>query len=199
MQSNSLNRPGQLISSRMVGVLVLVFIEIMFFSALISSYFVMKKGREIWDAAGSIHLPVLATGFNTVILFASGISLFFAGRALKSNQNKKLAAAHLFRTIILACFFLAFQIYLGAQLINSGLTISSSVFGGCYHLIIGTHLVQVLIGIVFMFKLHQNMTSIKPSEDQNAPLIMQDYCNSLQMFWLFVMGIWPVLYAEIYF
>ena len=192
MQSNSLSKPRSvnqtvnqiLISSRVVGVLVLIFVEMMLFSALLSSFFVMKKGREIWDAAGSIHLPVLATGFNTLVLLASGVSLFFAGKALKTHQDIKLASLHLFRAIALSCFFLAFQIYLGVQLINSGLTISSSVFGGCFHLMVGMHLLQALMGTLFMVKLYRNINTTNTVDST-----MKDHFNSLQIFWLFVMGI----------
>ncbi len=197
MQSNSLSntikRQPSLISSRVIGVLVLVFIESMFFSALISSYFVMKKGRQIWDTAGSVHLPTLSVGFNTALLLLSGIPLFIAGHALRAKQDPKLAATHLFRTIILGVCFLAFQLFIDIQLINSGLTINSSVFGGCYHLIIGAHLFQAVLGLVFMKKLHSKLNTTETSLELN------DYFNSVQVFWLFVIGIWPVLYAEIFF
>ena len=206
MQSNSLNRSvtrfttgnQSVISSRIIGVLVLIFVEIMFFSALLSSFFVMKRGRELWNTAGSIQLPVLATGFNTVVLLSSGLFLFLAGKALK-NSNGKLAGAHLFRAIALGGFFLAFQSYLGVQMINSGLTISSSVFAGCFHLLIGIHLMQVVLGIFFMIKIFPKINSAKFGTDQNADQTLQDQFNSLQVFWLFIMGIWPVIYAEVYF
>jgi len=197
MQSTSLansNSKRHLISSQVVGVLVLVFVETMFFSALLSSYFVMKKGREIWDAAGAVHLPVLATGFNTLVLLASGISLFFAGKALRNQQDIQSAVTHLFRTIILACCFLAFQIFMGAQLINAGLTMSSSVFGGCYHLMVGTHLLQAVLGVFFMIKLYSKLKS----SGQTLQNSLRDEFNALQIFWIFVVGMWPVLYAEIY-
>jgi len=196
MQSNSLSRSTPtIISSRVIGVLVLIFVEGMFFSALVSSYFVMKKGRDIWNAAGSIHLPVMAAGFNTLVLFASCVSLFLAGRSFKNQQNTKMAASHLLRALILGVFFLTFQAYLTVQLINAGMTITSSVYGGCYHLLVGFHLTQVLLGVFFMGKFYQNLLSDKPKVNST----IRDHFNSLQIFWLFVVGIWPVLYAEIYF
>jgi len=199
MQSNSLARPSpsinpSIISSRVVSALAVVFVEIMFFSGLLSSFFVIKRGREIWDAAGSIHLPVMATGFNTLILFASGVTLFLVGNALKRQKNTQLASTYLFRTIAISCFFLAFQIYQSAQLINSGLTISSSVFGGCYYLMIGSHLLQVFLGILLMIQFYAKIKTAKPESSS-----VRDYFNGLQIFWLFVIGMWPVLYAEIYF
>lgn len=196
MQSNSLNRPVvlQAISSRVVGVLVLVFVETMFFSALISTYFVIKKGRDIWNAAGTIQLPALATGFNTLILLASALFLLLSGRALKKHHDVKAAAAHLFRAIIFGGFFILFQIYLGVQLVQSGLTISSSVFGGCYYLLLGAHLSQAFLGTFFMIRLFSKINS--GTQDTS---LLRDYLNSLQIFWLFVVGIWPVIYAEIYF
>lgn len=197
MQSNSLNRPVQAISSRVVGVLVVVFVEVMYFSALISSYFVIKKGRDIWNAAGSIGLPVLATGFNTAILIASGFLLFNASKSLKKSRDLGLAKAQLLRTIIFAGFFFLFQAFLGMQLIQAGLTISSSVFGGCLFLMIGSHLLQVIAGIYFMIKLYQNIQSTPANQDGYPAL--NDQFNALQIFWFFVVGIWPVIYAEVYF
>ena len=199
MQSNSLTKPTIIISSRVIGVLVLIFVETMLFSALLSSYFVMKKGREIWDSAGSVHLPVLPAAFNTVILLAICLFLILAGRSLKSLQTIKAAKAHLFRALLLSGFFIAFQAYLGIQLMQAGLTLSSSVFGGCYHLIVGGHLVQAILGVIFMAKLYQIAKTTPSDAKPNILLTMQDQFNGLQVFWLFVTVLWPVIYAEVYF
>lgn len=177
------------ISSRVFGVLLFVFVDVMFFSALISSYFVIKRGREVWDIPGTVHLPVAASGFNTGVLFLSGLSLFLAGRALGMRKNIADVRSHLTRAIVLAGFFVIFQFYLGLGLVNAGLTMKSNIFGGCYFLMVGAHGLQVLFGILAMVKFY---FSIDKMIDRSA-------LRALQTFWLFVVGVWPVLYVQIYF
>jgi len=199
--TTTLSRPTSphAISSRVIGALVLVFVEIMFFSALLSSYFVIKKGREIWNTAGMVHLPVGAAGFNTLVLFGSGFFLFLAGKAFRTQNEFTLARAHLWRSIALGSCFLIFQTYLGLRLISAGLTLHSSVFGGCFFLILGAHALQVVFGALAMIKIASNLKLFSKLSTEANRISLADQFNGIQLFWLFVVGIWPVLYAEIFF
>lgn len=172
------------ITSPVFGALLFVFVEVMFFSALISSYFVIKRGREVWDIPGTVHLPTVAAGFNAAILLLSGLYLFLAGRGRAANVR-----GHVLRALLLGSFFLMYQIHLGSELVRAGLTMTSSIFGGCYFLIVGAHGLQVLLGILAMTKLYLDL-----NKKINLSLL-----KAVQVFWLFVVASWPILYAQIYF
>jgi heme/copper-type cytochrome/quinol oxidase subunit 3 len=182
-------RQRPLISSPVFATLLFVFVEIMFFSALVSSLVVIRKGRVVWDIPANIHMPALAGGFNTLVLLLSGLSLVLAATALKARQNPDVVRGHLLRATLLAVLFVAFQAFWGVKLMNLGLTMESSIFGACYFLLIGAHGLHALIGIAAMVLLYfKSQKELKPSS-----------LYALQIFWLFIVGIWPVLYAQLYF
>ena len=60
------------ISSGVLGMLIFMVTEAMFFAGLISAYMVIRAGIEEWPPWGQPRLPVVATAFNTVMLLASG-------------------------------------------------------------------------------------------------------------------------------
>jgi heme/copper-type cytochrome/quinol oxidase subunit 3 len=180
-------RRAPLISNTVFATLLFVFVEIMFFSALISSFLVIRRGRVIWDIPENVHLPVLAGGFNTLVLLSSGLSLILATAALKSRKDPVTVRAHLLRAIFLAGLFAAFQCFWGVKLMHLGLTMESSIFGACYFLLVGAHGVHVLMGVFAMaFFYRQNKLELSSLQ-------------ALQVFWLFVVGVWPILYAQLYF
>jgi heme/copper-type cytochrome/quinol oxidase subunit 3 len=192
---NTLARQKNIISSPVFATLIFVFVEIMFFSALFSSYFVIRRARVVWDIPGNIHLPVVASGFNSAVLFLSFISLYFAVRALQKGKSldeaKYVTSAKslLLRTIVLASLFAAFQIFLSLKLMSLGLTMTSSIFGACYFLMIGAHTIHVLFGIVVMIFIYKNL-----SQKTDVSIL-----KALQVFWIFIVGIWPFLYVQLYF
>lgn len=182
-------RRQPLISNAVFAVLLFVFVEIMFFAALISSFVVIRKGRVVWDIPENIHLPVLAGGFNTLVLLLSGLSLVLAALALKARKDSHIVQGHILRAAVLAGLFAAFQSFWGMKLMHLGLTMKSSIFGACYFLLIGAHGLHVLIGIAAMAFLHfQPQKKIEVSS-----------LRALQIFWLFVVGVWPILYVQLYF
>jgi heme/copper-type cytochrome/quinol oxidase subunit 3 len=177
------------ISNAVFAALLFVFVEIMFFAALISSFVVIRRGRVIWDIPEGIHLPVLAGGFNTLVLLFSGLFIVLATMASKARKDPSVVHGHILRAAVLAGLFIAFQAFWGMKLMHLGLTMESSIFGACYFLLIGAHGLHVLIGIAAMAVLHfQSQKKIELSS-----------LRALQVFWLFVVGIWPVLYAQLYF
>ena len=182
-------RRSPLISNAVFAVLLFVFVEIMFFAALISSFVVIRRGRVIWDIPESIHLPVLASGFNTLVLFLSGLSLILAMLALKARKDSNVVHRYILRAAMLAGLFAAFQSFWGLKLMSLGLTMKSSIFGACYFLLVGAHGLHVLIGIAAMVIL--SFRSQKKIELSSL--------RALQIFWLFVVGVWPILYVQLYF
>src|SRR6185437_12604853 len=94
------------------AVLLFLFVDVMFFAAFLSSYYVIKRGRTDWIPA-AIHLPVWPVGFNTAVLLLSGAFMIAASRK----------TSHLVRSLILGVLFLIFQFSSAFRLIHSGLTL----------------------------------------------------------------------------
>ena len=183
------NLPKKLISSQVFGMLVFVFTEVMFFTALISAFLVIKAGNPSWQLPHGITLPVYATLFNTLLLLASGGTLVWGYTNLQKGVPLEKVRTLILQSTLLGGLFVGFQGYEWIQLISFGMTMHSSIFGACFFLLIGTHGLHALLGVIY---LGYTFFSSKQSLD-SANLA------ALSVFWLFIVGIWPILYGLVYF
>jgi heme/copper-type cytochrome/quinol oxidase subunit 3 len=76
------------------------------------------------------------------------------------------------------------------RLIAYGLTMTSGIFGACFFLLIGTHGLHAAAAAVAMICLYRRLT---------RHALSLDHLRAMQVFWYFVVGIWPVLYGLVYF
>jgi heme/copper-type cytochrome/quinol oxidase subunit 3 len=134
-------------------------------------------------------LPVLPEGFNGIVLGLSVASVLLALRALPRSTSQ--ARGHLFRAFGLGLLFSAYQIVLGWKLLGAGVTLTSSVFGGCLYLMLGSHLLQAILGSLWLGKLVFGMG--KESEAAAGAL------KALAVLWCFLFAIWPLIYVELFF
>jgi len=179
-----------LVPSTVFATSVLVVTEVMFFVALISAFVIIKSNYGAWAPPKGIVLPIATTAFNTVVLFASGVMLHFVGRAVKKGQAQLRVENYLLSSMALGLFFVLVQGYEWFNLISFGMTMDSSVFGACFFLIIGMHGIHAFGAILAMYYVFRIVKSGK---------IKLEHIHSMQIFWYFVVGIWPVLYALVYF
>jgi heme/copper-type cytochrome/quinol oxidase subunit 3 len=179
----------KLVPDQVFAMLVLVFTEVMFFTALISAFVVIKGSRASWAVPANVVLPVALTAYNTLVLLGSGLMLARCSWLLKRGAGITAVRSSLLNGIILGAFFVAVQGYEWVQLIGYGLTMKSSIFGACFFLLIGSHALHAVAGILLMGYLYS--TSKVEMSLAN--------CRAVQIFWFFVVGIWPILYGLVYF
>ena len=86
--------------------------EIMFFSALIGTYIVLRFGAPAgtWPTPEDVHLQEWIGAINTLVLICSSATIVFALEAAKSNR-RGLARAYLFTTFCLGAVFLGVKAY----------------------------------------------------------------------------------------
>ena len=171
-----------------LGMLIFVATEVMFFSGLISA-FVIGKSNAVggWPPPGQPRLPVEETALNTAALLASGVALYFANRAFKngSPNTKRL----LLLAIALGGFFVVFQGAEWVALIGEGLTLTSGQLGGFFYLLVGTHAVHVAAGFIILLYTYSKLSHDALDRFTFWPA---------QVFWYFVVGVWPILYWQVY-
>ena len=178
------------ISSGVIGMLIFMVTETMFFAGLISAYMVIRAGIEEWPPWGQPRLPVLATAFNTILLLASGFTMAHSRSCFKRSELA-LGRHWLGISILLGSFFLLFQGYEWIQLLKFGLTLSSSVYGGLFYLLIGAHGAHVLGALVILIYAWFRM---KSADSRITP----EGLFPFQLLWYFVVCVWPVLYVLVY-
>jgi len=195
MPDDALGRPygvptrrEPVVPNGVLGMLLFVATEVMFFSGLISA-FVIGKSNAVggWPPPGQPRLPVEETALNTAALLASGIALYFANRAFKkdSPNTKRLLGL----AIGLGGFFVLFQGSEWVALIGEGLTITSGQLGGYFYLLVGTHALHVVAGFIILVYTYQKLSHHDLDRFTFWPA---------QIFWYFVVGVWPILYWQVY-
>lgn len=179
-----------LVPSSVVGMLIFVMAEAMFFAALFSAYTIVSAGADNWPPLGQPRLPVASTAFNTLALLLSGWTMFRANRHFAARPPRLEATRRfLLATILLGGFFVLFQGFEWLRLLHYGLTMVSSSYGSFFYLLIGTHALHAIAALIVLLMVFSKLRQGRMGKGQFW---------GAQVFWYFVVGIWPVLYVLIY-
>jgi len=177
------------LSNGALGMLIFIAMELMFFASLIRAYLVMSAGAIVWPPPDQPRLPVALTGVNTLILFASAFTLYRSYRAFGDNPKGNQVRTYLLMTLLFGTTFVAVQGFEWVSLIGHGLTMTSSQYGAFFYLIIGIHALHAVGAIIGVWRAYRFL--------KNGKLEEQTLMGT-QLFWYFVVGVWPVLYWLVY-
>lgn len=189
--ATSLRTPArkQVASSGVIGMFVFILTEIMFFAGLLSAVTITRSTAVmgLWPPPGQPRLPVEETLINTAALLLSGVLLGVAHFRFKRAPER--VKAPLVASIVLGAAFVGLQGAEWVALIGQGLTMQSSAHGAFFYLIVGIHglhAVGAIVGLGYvLLRAHQGR--LRPSELHTA-----------ELFWYFVVLLWPVIYARVY-
>lgn len=171
-----------------MGMLIFVLAELMLFGGLISAFTIVRASALTgWPPPGQPRLPVGETAFNSAALLLSGVLLFLAHRAYQREPSG--ARIPLLVSILLGGFFLVFQGFEWLSLIRDGLTLTSSSHGSFFYLIIGLHALHAMAALLLLVSIWIQLRGARLSPER---------FHAAQVFWYFVVGLWPVLYWRVY-
>jgi heme/copper-type cytochrome/quinol oxidase subunit 3 len=177
------------VANGVLGVMLLIFTELMMFSGLISAFIIVKAGAidGVWPPVGQPRLPVEATAFNTLVLVASGVVMFRAAKKFEvdaASAKRPLALA-----MGLGVFFVLFQGKEWLDLLSQGLTMTHTTYGSFFYLIVGFHGLHAAIAIYSVGWLYLKVSGGTATSSQ---------VQTTALFWYFVVGLWPILYWLVY-
>lgn len=180
----------EVVPASVLGMLLFVGTEVMFFAGLISAFTIGRAGSEPghWSLPTDPLLPATATLVNTAALLASGVLLAVSQARHRRGSGSALQA-------LAAAWFLG-AAFVGLQgrewwgLLSQGLTIRSSGLGSFFYLIVGAHALHAIgalgaLGLAW-WRLRQGT-------------LTTGFFLGTQTFWYFVVGLWPIIYARVYF
>lgn len=179
------------LSNARLGMLMFLGAETMFFAGLIGSFLVFRLANQTWPPPTFPRLPVLVTGFNTLILLYSAVTMWRAQRLLRTgvqHQGMRL----LLLTATLGVTFLVIQGYEWIRLVQFGLTMASGVYGATFYVLIGCHGLHVLGAVVWLLCVVLRASAGYYGVARHAGLAL---CG---MYWYYVVALWPVLYGLVY-
>lgn len=187
---NVLARGGRLAENGVFGMAIFVFVEVMLFAGFISAFMIVRDSAPpgLWPPPDQPRLPVTSTAFNTAMLLASGGVLFVAHRAF-GRRGPRAAARRMGIAILMGGFFVAAQGVEWVRLIGQGLTLTSSQLGAFFYTIVGAHALHAAAAIVVLVVHWHAMRfgRLSPSA-----------FGAGQLFWYFVVLMWPLIYWQVY-
>lgn len=179
---------NQVIPNGLFGMTLFVLAEAMMFAGLISAFEITHSGAMVWPPPNQPRLPIEATAFNTLALLASGAFLLRAHRAFHRGDRSNMLQPML-SALGLGVFFVLFQGFEWVQLIREGLTLSSSSLGSFFYLMVGMHAAHAVAAIGLL-----GYATVRLRGGWLTPSLF----GAAEVFWFFVVGIWPILYGVVY-
>lgn len=179
------------VSNAVLGMLIFLGAETMFFAALIGAFLVLRLGALVWPPPSQPRLPVEVTAVNTLVLLASALTLTRALRAVRRGDHSRLMRA-LGQTALLGLIFLAVQGYEWTRLVSFGFTMSSGAYGATFYTLVGVHGVHVLAALISLSVILLLARRGRFTPRGHIPVLV---CG---MYWYFVVLVWPVLYVLVY-
>jgi heme/copper-type cytochrome/quinol oxidase subunit 3 len=177
----------EVVPSAVLGVLMLVACESMFFAGLVSAFTIVKSTAVVWPPVGQPRLPIEETAINTAALLASAMILRVAAKRYKDDP---WAAERPFLvTMLLGIAFVVLQGREWVALLAQGLTLTSSTLGSFFYLIVGAHGLHAIAGIILLMYAWRRL---RRGQLSDAAFL------AIQIFWYFVVGLWPILYWRVY-
>lgn len=170
-----------------LGMVIFLVAEAMLFAGLISAFFILRASADLWPPPDQPRLPLGVTFANTLVLLASGATMVWASGSL---QRRPAAAMRwLAVTLGLAVTFLIVQGVEWARLMGFGLRATRSLYGGMFYTLIGSHAAHVVAAVAALAVLALRCAAGRARRSEFAVI---------QLYWLFVVGLWPLLYVMVY-
>ena len=186
-----------------VGTIIWLASDLLFFAALFAAYFTVRNVTpELWaQETELLNFPFAAT--NTSILVASSVTCQLG--VFAAARGKAGRSAGLFNlcqwgmrewfglSVVMGAIFVGGQATEYAELIEHGLTLSSSAYGSLFYLATGFHGIHVVAGLMaFLLVIGRTFVTRKFTHEQAISAIVVSY------YWHFVDVVWVALFASIY-
>jgi cytochrome c oxidase subunit III len=184
------HKPGG-ISSSLLGMVLFIASEVMFFGGLFGSYFTIRSAASEWPPPDNPHLSAAYAAVLTAILVSSSVTMQFGVWAIRKNQQRQLIL-WLAVSLVLGATFLTLQALEYANLIEEGMTLSSGVFGSTFYTLTGFHGAHVAGGAAFILIVLLRARSGQFTARYHDTVEMASY------YWHFVDVVWIGLFSTIY-
>jgi len=184
-------RPGG-ISSSLLGMVLFIASEVMFFGGLFGAYFTIRAAATTWPPQGTPELKLWYAVLLTSVLVSSSVFMQLAVWAIRRGDQRWLVR-WLTVTLTLGVIFLSMQGYDYYSLANNeGFRLSSGVFGSLFYTMTGFHGAHVFGGAAFI--------SIVLLRARNGQFTAR-YHDTVEMasyYWHFVDVVWIGLFSTLY-
>ena len=175
-------------SGPVLGMVVFVASEAMFFATFFGAYFTIYSVNPVWPPAGFPRLkPELATVL-TVLLVTSSLTLQIGVRAIRRDRTRAMLV-WLGLTILLGAGFLGLQLYDYSLL---GFGVRDGIYGSLFYVMTGLHMAHVFGGVVFL------VLVLVQGLGGQLTHAHHDSMEAGSIYWHFVDVVWICLFTTFY-
>jgi cytochrome c oxidase subunit 3 len=176
------------LDTTLIGVLLFITSEVMFFAGLFAAYFTVRAAHgNPWPPEGfhpEIEIALILLG----ILLTSSFTMEYALRRIKRGDRTGLVRG-LTVTVVLGALFLIGQLYDYATL---GFGVSSGIYGTVFYTLTGFHGAHVFGGVVAIAVMLFRGAAGQFSERHHAAI------EGVSWYWHFVDIVWIGLVTTLY-
>lgn len=174
------------VSPALLGMILFIASEVMFFGGLFGAYFNIRAGFPEWPPAGTPAIEIVVTIALTVVLLSSSVSQHLAMGAIKRGDRRALVR-WVGLTVCLGLSFLAGQAYEYSTL---GFGPGDNVFTTLFFTITGFHGAHVAAGLVILLLVI--LRADRFSAENHGQVEAATY------YWHFVDAVWLFVFTALY-
>jgi cytochrome c oxidase subunit 3 len=184
------------ISNVVLGMLLFITSEVMFFAGLFAAYFNVRANAPQWppinaETQEAFHLEILPlVGPATVLLILSSFTCQLAVWAIRRNDRTAFIR-NIAVTFVIGVVFLLMQATDYVLLYGEGITLSAGPFGTTYFTLTGFHGAHVFGGAIMLFVLYRGLAGQFSARHHDA-------VEAVSLYWHFVDVVWILLFSLLY-
>jgi cytochrome c oxidase subunit III len=185
------------ISNVVLGMLLFITSEVMFFGGLFAAYFNVRANAPQWPTINpetheQFQLAILPlVGPATVLLILSSFTCQFAVWAIRRGDRTAFLR-NIAVTFLIGITFLIMQATDYVALANEGLTLSAGTFGTTYFTLTGFHGAHVFGGAIMLgVVLYRGVAGQFSARHHDA-------VEAVSLYWHFVDVVWILLFSLLY-
>ena len=180
------------INTALLGMLLFIASEVMFFAGLFAVYFNIRASHPRWPPEGTEHfgvnpIVVIATILLIVSSFTMQWGVWRIRRDDRTGMNRALVV-----TLILGILFLAMQAYDYSILYGEGIRLNSGIFGSLFYTMTGFHGAHVFGGVVGITVMLLRGLAGQFSGRHHVAV------EAVSIYWHFVDVVWIALFTTLY-
>ena len=178
------------IPSGKLGMWLFLVSEVMFFTALIAAYVVLRMGHPAWPGSDG-HLSIPLGTINTFVLICSSTTIVLAMAAAEAGSLGP-ARRWLLTTVLLGGVFLVIKSIEYSAKFSHHIFPSTNVFWSCYFTMTGLHALHVIVGMILnLWILRLTFSASVWSRRSHLLELGGLYWHFVDIVWIFL---FPLLY-----
>ena len=189
--ASAVRNDDQQLRAPVLGMVLFVASEVMFFGGLFGAYFMLRANADEWPPPGSPEIDLLLPLALTLVLLSSSWTQHRALDALERG-DRGATTRWLSLTLALGVAFLAGEGWEWSEFIAGGFTVSSNIFGTLFFTMTGFHGLHLVAGLAMLLLALSKARGSSPSGARVGAM------EAATLYWHFVDGVWLFLVTSLY-